>query len=80
MTLQDILEAIQTLPETDLQMIRQHIPTDSSSQPIRGTMDVDRLMQVLAEIRAELTDDQLEGIIADMTETYFNDEEPHHGE
>jgi hypothetical protein len=80
MTLQDILQAIQTLPKTDMILLRQQVlDAPQTAEPIQGTMDVDKLLKVLAEIRAELTDDQLDGIITDMNEDYFDDDDNGHG-
>ncbi len=99
MTLQDILQAIDTLPAEDLDLIEQRIQDkrsiivkqddkpvlddewaleqiqeilkDVPSTPITyGTMDVNKLIRGIQEIREGLTDDEIAEMIAIMNEEY----------
>jgi len=103
MTLQEILEAIDTLPNEDLAQIEERIHykkkhdeqheaqivldeewalaqireilKDAPQSPITyGTMDVDKLISGIKEIREGLTNDELAQMIKAMNEEYV--EEP----
>jgi len=102
MTLQDILQAIDTLPAEDLDLIEQRIQDkrsidvkqddkpvlddewalaqiqvilkDAPQTPIAyGTMDVNKLIRGIQEIREGLTDGEIAEMIAIMNEEYVEE-------
>ncbi len=73
MTLAEIIEAVDKLPRKDF--VALYEPMQERSQQITklrpGTMDVDALTRAVDEIRAGLTDEQLEIMTAAMNEEYI---------
>lgn len=72
MTLDDVIKLLDDLSDAELRTLRQAIDLRTEPEALRaGTMDVDALLSAAAELTDDLTESEVEEMVAAMNEEYI---------